>query len=152
MLAAGKLRHRVTIEQPTVTQNPLTGEITEGWSTFASSIPAAIEPLSARDFIQSAAMQSEITTRITIRFITGLKPSMRIISGATIYNIRGILPDKNSGREYITLPCDEVLGPIVVVQIITQPVVLADPDQAGVYFVDLNGNLLVHGTQQVQAT
>ena len=110
MLAAGKLRHRVTIEQPSITQNPATGEITEGWSTFAASVPAAIEPLSARDFIQSAAMQSEITTRITIRYITGLKPNMRIINGTTIYNIRGILPDKNSGREYVTLPCDEVLG------------------------------------------
>ena len=110
MLAAGRLRHRVTIEQPTITQNPLTGEITEGWSTFAANIPAAIEDLSARDFIQSAAMQSEITTRITVRYLPGIKPNMRVVNGDTIYNIRGVLFDKDSRREYITLPCDEVLG------------------------------------------
>ena len=110
MLAAGKLRHRVTIEQPTITQNPLTGEITEGWGTFAANIPAAIEDLSARDFIQSAAMQSEITTRITVRYLPGIKPNMRVVNGDTIYNIRGVLFDKDSRREYITLPCDEVLG------------------------------------------
>ena len=110
MLAAGKLRHRVTIEQPTVTQNAQTGEITEGWSVFAANIPAAIEDLSARDFIQSAAMQSEITTRITVRYLPGIKPNMRVVNGDTIYNIRGVLADKDSRREYITLPCDEVLG------------------------------------------
>lgn len=110
MIAAGKLRHRVTIEQPTITQNPLTGEITEGWGAFASNLPAAIEDLSARDFIQSAAVQSEITTRITVRYLPGIKPNMRVVNGDTIYNIRGVLNDKDSRREYITLPCDEVLG------------------------------------------
>ena len=110
MLAAGRLRHRVTIEQPVVTQDQTTGAIVETWGAFAERVPAAIEPLSARDFIQSAAMQSEITTRITVRYIVGLKPNMRVVHGSTIYNIRGILPDKNSGREYVTLPCDEVLG------------------------------------------
>jgi SPP1 family predicted phage head-tail adaptor len=91
MISAGKLRHRVTIEQPAITQNPLTGEITEGWGTFAANLPAAIEPLSARDFIQSAAMQSEITTRITVRYLAGIKPNMRVVNGDTIYNIRGVL-------------------------------------------------------------
>ena len=110
MIAAGKLRHRVTIEQPTITQNPLTGEITEGWAAFASNIPAAIEDLSTRDFIQSGAKQSEITTRITVRYMPGIRPNMRVVSGETIYNIRGHLLDKDSRREYITLPCDEVLG------------------------------------------
>jgi SPP1 family predicted phage head-tail adaptor len=112
MIAAGKLRHRITIQQPAITQDAQTGEITEGWSTFAANLPAAIEPLSARDFIQSAAMQSEITTRITVRYLAGIKPAMRIVDAATgsIYNIRGVLSDKDSGRAYITMPCDEVLG------------------------------------------
>jgi SPP1 family predicted phage head-tail adaptor len=112
MISAGKLRHRITIQQPAITQDAQTGEITEGWSTFADNIPAAIEPLSARDFIQSAAMQSEITTRITVRYLAGIKPAMRIVDASTgsIYNIRGVLSDKDSGRAYITMPCDEVLG------------------------------------------
>ena len=110
MLNAGKLRHRVDIEQPVIAQDSETGAITETWAVFAQNIPAAIEPLSARDFIQSGAAQSEITTRITVRWLEGVRPNMRVVDGDTRYNIRGVLPDKNSGREYLTLPCDEVQG------------------------------------------
>jgi SPP1 family predicted phage head-tail adaptor len=107
MLDAGKLRHRVDIEQQTYTQNSQTGEMTLTWTTFAQSIPASIEPLSAREFIQAAAVQSDVTTRIVIRYRTGVTAAMRIKHGATLYNIRGVLPDKVTGREYITLPCSE---------------------------------------------
>jgi SPP1 family predicted phage head-tail adaptor len=110
MLSAGKLRHRVDIERKHQDQDPTTGEMITAWVPFAQSIPAAVEPLSAREFIQSAAVQSEITTRITVRWLPGVQPDMRVVHGDNRYNIRGVLPDKNSGREYLTLPCDEVQG------------------------------------------
>lgn len=64
---------------------------------------AAIEPLSAREFVQSAAGQSEVTARITIR-TRDILATDRIAYRGVVYNIRGVLPDKESGLEYITLP------------------------------------------------
>lgn len=102
MLDSGKLRHRVSIERITRTQDQVTGAISETWTEIAK-VWAAVEPLSAREFVQSAAGQSEVTARITIRS-RDILATDRIIHRGTVYNIRGVLPDKDSGLEYITLP------------------------------------------------
>lgn len=102
MLDSGKLRHRVSIERSTRIQDPTTGAMTETWSEIAE-VWAAVEPLSAREFVQSAAGQSEVTARITIR-TRDIQATDRIIHRGTVYNIRGVLADKDSGLEYITLP------------------------------------------------
>lgn len=102
MLDSGKLRHRVSIERIVRTQDEDTGAITETWTEVAK-VWAAIEPLSAREFVQSAAGQSEVTARITIR-TREILATDRIAHRGVVYNIRGVLPDKDSGLEYITLP------------------------------------------------
>lgn len=104
MLEAGKLRWRITIQKQAIVQNPQTGEQVTTWEDFKTSIPASIEPLSAREFIQAAAVQSRVTARVVIRYVSGILPSMRILNGSEIYNIEGVLPDKVTGREYLTLP------------------------------------------------
>lgn len=102
MLDSGKLRHRVSIERVTLTQDPVTGAMVETW-TEISKVWSAVEPLSAREFVQSAAGQSEVTARITIR-ARDILATDRIIHRGKVYNIRGVLADKDSGLEYITLP------------------------------------------------
>ena len=102
MLDSGKLRHRVSIERVVRTQDEDTGAVTETWAEIAK-VWAAIEPLSAREFVQSAAGQSEVTARITIR-TRDILATDRIAHRGVVYNIRGVLPDKESGLEYITLP------------------------------------------------
>jgi len=101
-LEAGRLRHRVAIERIVIAQDPVTGAVTETWTEIAK-VWAAVEPLSAREFVQSAAGQSEVTARITIR-TRDILATDRIIHRGTVYNIRGVLADKDSGLEYITLP------------------------------------------------
>jgi len=93
----------VRIEHKVTTQDS-NGDIVTGWQTFADKVPAAIEPLSARDLIAAQAVQSEVVARITMRYRPGLLASMRIVHGSTIYNIAGVLPDPVSGVEYITVP------------------------------------------------
>lgn len=105
MNLSGALRHRVDIQSRTNAQDATTGEITPTWSTLYSSVPAQIEPLSVREFMAAQANQSDITTRITIRYRAGLTADMRILHGTTIYNPAGFLPDKESGTEYLTIPC-----------------------------------------------
>jgi len=103
-LSAGKLRHRIAIERKVETRDATTGEFTYTWANVCCNVPAAIEPLSAREFIASQTPNSEVVARITIRFKSGLDASMRIRRGTTIYNIAGILPDKESGLDYLTIP------------------------------------------------
>ena len=102
MLDSGKLRHRISIERIERTQHPVTGAIAETWTEIAK-VWAAVEPLSAREFVQSAAEQTEVTARITIR-TRDILATDRIIHRGTVYNIRGALADKDSGFEYLTLP------------------------------------------------
>ena len=105
-MRAGKLRHKVTIQAPGLTQDPVSGEMVAGWSDFAS-VWASVEPLSARDFIAAQANQSEITARIVIRYREGILPTMRILHRGKVYAIQGALPDAKSGLEYLTIPVSE---------------------------------------------
>ena len=117
--SAGKLRHRVRIErfaddldsQGDVIQDPDTGAISRSWQAV-ETVWAAIEPLSAREFIQSAATQSEVTTRIVVRASSDVVATDRLVHlvngvAGKIYNPAGILADKETGLEYLTLPCSE---------------------------------------------
>lgn len=106
-MEAGKLRHRVTIQRQTSVQDPSTGAMATSWADVWTRVPAGVEPLSAREFIQSQAGQSEVTARITIRYREGLDATMRITHRGKVYNIEGVLPDNMSGLEYITLPVSE---------------------------------------------
>lgn len=108
-LAAGKLRHWVDIEEKSITQDS-DGELVESW-VFVSHVPAAIEPLSGREFIAADALQSKLTTRITIRALDAVKAAMRIvhttIHGTHVFNIEAVLRDKWSNIEYMSLMCSE---------------------------------------------
>jgi SPP1 family predicted phage head-tail adaptor len=108
-MEAGRLLHRVTIQNRVETQDPMTGAIAVTWADVAT-VWAAVEPLSAREFIAAQATQSQISARITIRYRAGITPKMRAVHGATVYDIAGVLADPKSGREYLTLPVSEVLG------------------------------------------
>lgn len=103
-IKSGRLRHRITIQRQEQTgQDPNTGAIIYEWVTVAT-VWGRVEPLSAREFIQSQSTQSEVTARLTIRYRPGLNASMRFVHRGTIYNPAGILPDAESGIEHITIP------------------------------------------------
>lgn len=110
MLSAGRLRHRLVLQAPVEVQDVNNGAVTTTWQNLAN-IWGAIEPLSAREFIASDTIDSEITTRITIRYRANISAKMRLYHAKKNmhYNIEGILADKESGLEYLTLPCSEGL-------------------------------------------
>lgn len=107
MLEAGRLRHRVTIQSRQANQDPVTGETIVTWADAWVSIAAAIEPLSATERIEAQAQHSEVTARITIRMLAGLTAQHRIIHNGRIHNIVGVIPDPDSGLEWMTLPVSE---------------------------------------------
>lgn len=114
-IEAGRLRHRITLQAPRdlldsngdVIQNQETGEVARVWEDVAT-VWAAIEPLSAREFIAAQAVQSKVTTKIIIRH-REVDASWRALHVrgilTTVYNIHGVIPDPDSMLEWITLPC-----------------------------------------------
>lgn len=103
-IEAGKLRHRITIQAPGMTQDPVTGEMLAGWTDFAS-VWAEITDLSVKEYLAAQSAQSEVSTRVRIRFREGVNATMRIIHRGDIYNIHGVQRDPDSGIEWLTLPC-----------------------------------------------
>ncbi|WP_423815574.1 phage head closure protein [Pseudomonas putida] len=103
-IQAGKLRHRIEIQQKVTPRDPVTLEFGEPeWQLFAK-VWAQVTPLSARDLIAAQAAQSEATARIVIRHRSGVLPAMRIVYRNELYSIEGLpLEDPNSGREYLTI-------------------------------------------------
>jgi SPP1 family predicted phage head-tail adaptor len=102
----GKLRHKMTLQQPVTTQNTTTGEMATVWTEVAK-VWASLEPLSANAFIAAGAEQSEVTARVTIRYREGVTSKMRLIYRGMYYDIKGVLADPKSGLEYLTLPVGE---------------------------------------------
>lgn len=108
IMDAGRLRHRVVIQYPVEVQDQTTGAIDEQWANLAT-VWAAIEPLSAREFIAAQAEQSKVSARIVIRQRSDVDATMRVFHAASgfYYNIEGVLTDIDSGRDYITLPVSQ---------------------------------------------
>lgn len=109
-LSAGKLQHRVRFER-LVAEVDSDGEqvqledgtLVSNW-TLVVERWAAVEPISAREFIQSAATQALVVARVTLRYTDLIDASCRMVFRGKVYNIEGTLPDKASGLEYMTLP------------------------------------------------
>jgi SPP1 family predicted phage head-tail adaptor len=104
-MQAGRLRHRVSLEQFTTTLDS-DGERVEAWEDAVGFlIPAEIAPLSGKELIAAAATQSKVAARIVIRHRPGVVPSMRVVHRDTAYGIEAVVPDKVSGVDYLTLFC-----------------------------------------------
>lgn len=76
-MRAGKLRHRITIEQPTAGSADVYGERDDSWSEFAERW-ASVEPLTGREFFAAQQVQSAVTHKVILRHLEGVTEQMRI--------------------------------------------------------------------------
>lgn len=122
-MQAGRLRYQVAIDHCVITRDA-DGDPVERWYVFANNIPADIVPLSARELMAAAATQSEVTANIKIRWLPGLKASMRVrrLDDGRYYNIAGAIEDNRTGRQWMTLPAStglESYAPLGVADVLT---------------------------------
>lgn len=103
-MEAGRLRHRVTIDEKVETPDGQ-GGIETTYLAWEENIPAAIEPGSGKEFMNSNQILAQVSTRITVRWRPGVVPTMRVRHESAIYNIVAVLPDKETGRTWLTLGC-----------------------------------------------
>ena len=96
-MRAGRLRHRVTIQDYTESQNTF-GEVTKNWTDYAT-VWAAVEPVKGREFWESQQINAEITTKVTLRYLAGVKPKMRILHDTRIFEIDSVINVDERNRE-----------------------------------------------------
>lgn len=102
-MRAGRLRHRVDIQRRASVQDPESGQMVPGWETAWEKCPAEFTPVSGREFIAGQGTQNEVIARVVIRYRVGVADDMRVLYRGAIYDIEAVLPDADSGLEYLTL-------------------------------------------------
>jgi len=89
LIQSGRLRHRITIQSPTETQDTY-GEPVPTWSTYLTAW-ASVEPIKGREYWESQQINAEVTHKIIMRYRSGLNPKMRVSWGNRTFNIHSIL-------------------------------------------------------------
>ena len=107
MIRSGELTRRVDLQAPTRTPDAM-GGASSTWSTVASSVPAAIWPVSGKEIIANGREASGISHRIRIRYRSTIRPSWRVLHKGKYFNIISII---NPGTAYkeLDLMAREVL-------------------------------------------
>ena len=101
-MQAGLLRQRVTLQQRSTGEDAL-GQQTLVWTDVAT-FSAHVEQLSGRELMTANAEHAEDTARVTIRYRAGVVEKMRLLFGATIYDITGI-SDLDGRRRMLEVMC-----------------------------------------------
>lgn len=101
----GKFRQRITIQQEVFTKDIGTGENTSDWQDVCT-VWAAVETLKGREYFQALETHAEQTIRISIRYRSGIIPSMRVIYCDRTLYIQSVIDPEESHRE-LHLMCVE---------------------------------------------
>lgn len=109
MLDTGEFNHFVEIQGPTQTlASNGTGDRTTTFQTVAE-VWASIKPQSVNGMIAARQQQSEVTHRVIIRKSdigpVAISQHYRLLCEGVAYKIIGLLPDAETGNEYVTLAC-----------------------------------------------
>lgn len=98
-MRAGRLRHRLTIQQPVESRDDY-GSVTTVWQTVASRW-GSVEPQRGREALMSGQNTSEVFTEIRLRHLDGLTAKMRILHGSDTYQIRVVMNISERDAEHV---------------------------------------------------
>ncbi len=93
----GRLRYRVTLQRPERIRDSETGDWSNHWITI-DTVWASFDALSAREFIQASAEQTELVGQMEVLQRPDLNTQCRVLWDGSIYGISGILPQQQHGR------------------------------------------------------
>lgn len=94
----GKLRERITIQQPGIVQDD-TGGAVPGWTDFAANVPAKKRDLSGREYVAADAVQNSAVTEFEIRYLAGVVEKMRVVHETVNYDIEAVLGEGRVSRK-----------------------------------------------------
>lgn len=113
-MQAGRLRHVITIQQPSEEQDTA-GQMSTAYVNLHEGIRAEIVPLSGREYVAARQVNASVTTRITIRKYRDVEPACRVLreigcDTPEVYDVVAVLPDNKSGEQWLTLMCEQVFS------------------------------------------
>lgn len=94
-LDVGKMKHLASIQAPTETVSPSTGEVTKTWVEVSQAF-MSLEPLSAREQLALDRMDATVTHRIGMWANADLKMNHRIVLGTRAFYITSIVESEDS--------------------------------------------------------
>lgn len=108
---AGQLRHRVTLQRKQPTGDGQGGQVLD-WVPFAT-VWASVRPLSGKDRLQAAQVQSTVTHRVKIRWRASpdnaempfVFAGDRLVYKGVPYNIRAVI-DLDERRRFLLLDAE----------------------------------------------
>jgi SPP1 family predicted phage head-tail adaptor len=104
MNAIGKLDQRVTIQQPDAGQDAI-GQPLTGWVNRAE-VWADVRHGSGLEQIKADALTSVVKASIRIRARSDVTSAMRVLCGATTYQIKTVTPSDD--RRWTFLACEVI--------------------------------------------
>ena len=90
-----RLRYRVTIER----ENSADGAEVPTYATFLADVPCDIVQVSGGEIYRGRQIEANASHMISMRYIEGVLPTMRLVQGAVIYNISKIT--RRNGRDHM---------------------------------------------------
>jgi len=109
-MRAGKLRHKITIQYcPEPQSQDSYGAVIKNWSDYAT-VWASIEPARGREFWESQQINAEVTAKITIRYLAGITPKMRVKYGSRIFEIISVINPEERNRELQLMVKESING------------------------------------------
>ncbi len=112
-LDAGKLRHRLTVQEPSRTQDGY-GQAVVSFSPRGSRW-ARFEPLAGRELWQARQVQADATHRVTLRYFAGLAPAWRLVKDdGRVFQVLSVLDTRLVHRVQVCL-CKVLPGTAAVV-------------------------------------
>lgn len=108
-MRAGALKHLVTLQRLTGTQDAANEVIPDSWTDVYTNVRASILHQSGAEANRAAAPTSVVKASIRIRYsadrVTTLDAGMRVVHGDVLYDVKAVLPDLQ-GRQHIDLVCE----------------------------------------------
>lgn len=101
-MKAGPLDQRVSVDRLEEGFDEIGQPVTAWMPLFTTW--AAVEPLAGREYFAAQAVQSEVTTRIAMRYRPGVTSANRVTHDGKVYGIQSVI-DRHSSRRELVLMC-----------------------------------------------
>jgi SPP1 family predicted phage head-tail adaptor len=110
-LGAGKYNKKITIQQRLVSVDDYGQWIANPtWATYRADVWAELQIGQGREYYGAKRTIPELSGLITIRYLQGVKSSMRVLFGTRIFDILSIVPKGKNLREEIEMRVKEVFA------------------------------------------
>lgn len=106
MLRTGKLRHSVTLQTNTPTQDD-NGQLNESWGNTQTGIAAEVLAVSGGESVRGRQVAATTTHLVTIHYRSGVNPKQRFAWGSLILNITRA-EDPDGTRRMLECQCERV--------------------------------------------